>query len=111
MSDDHGHTLVGLGLQLVGRRRERLRGDVKVHACREPGQRGAGGEANDDPCEETACDAVDEWNEDGTERKGCDPRQVPLRANVRPSRVALSGLRMRVTEGALVADPVLYGSV
>src|SRR5205807_2782707 len=49
--------------------------------------------------------------EDEAERKGRDPRQVPLRADVRPNRVALSGLRMRVTEGAFVADPVLHGSV
>jgi len=80
---------------------------VPVHACREPGECGAGGEANDDPTEETASDAVDKRKEDEAERKGRDPRQVPLRANVRPSRVALSGLRMRVTEGAFVADPVL----
>src|SRR5437868_15515015 len=34
-----------------------------------------------------------------------------MRENVRPNRVALRGRRMRVTEVAFVADPVMQGSV
>jgi hypothetical protein len=83
---------------------------VPIHASGGPPEEGAGGEANDDPSEETASDAVDDRDQEDTERKRCEPRQVPS-ANVRPSRVALSGLRMRVTEGAFVAEPVLDWSV
>src|SRR5207247_1877545 len=73
--------------------------------------RRAGGEANDDPTEETASDAVDNGKENDAERKGRDRRQVPPCANVRPARVALSGLGMRVAGGGFAADPVPSRSV
>src|SRR4029077_4950147 len=111
LADDHGHALIRLGLELVGHRRERRRRGVPIEPSRDPRESRAGGEANDDPREETASGAVDEWNEDNTKRDWCDPRQVLHRSHVRPSRVARRGLRMRVTEGAIVAEPMLHWSV
>jgi len=92
LADDHRHALIGLGFQLVRRRRERRRRNVSIDARREPRESEAGGEAHGSSDEQTASGAVDERDKDDTERKWCDPRQVPLRSHVRPSRVALSGL-------------------